>query len=157
MGKEDKKNPRDLPPIRVRHPTTKEWIEVNYSRDVLIRGEVPEEVEKLPGHFSWYMTLRDEAQDVLREARYEEYCRDEDLYIDLKREFEGEKNKETEIKMRVKAHPRMRAAFQARNEAEKTLKHLESILQQLVEKRNALQMLVDWKTTEMRTGVGYND
>lgn len=142
----------ELPILEARHPVTGKMVEIDYSRDVSIGSDVKADARRLSRKFSWYRAIRDAARDDLREALFEEHCAEEDVYVEIKAAVDA-KTTETEVKTRVKAHPRMRSAFRNRMDAERRYKRAESVIEGLIEKRNALRMVVDLEVAEMSTGL----
>lgn len=146
-----------LPILFVRSPMTGDFIKVDYARDVRIGSDVEAEMRKLSSRLAWYLALRDVAADDLRDAKAVEYQTEEDLYIlfrDSGDEEDKKKPTETEVKTRVKAHHKMRAAYAVRSEAESRLKKLESVIQALTEKRWMLTSIVKLRVAEMGSGLG---
>lgn len=145
----------DLGVLSARHPVTRKPIEVSFAKDVSLNGDPKQEALDLPRKFSWYVRLRDMAKSELRECQHEEYNVEEDLYVEFKKKFDddGVKTTETEIKTRVKAHPRMRVAYRARNEAEQRYQEAESVILMLIEKRTGLQIYAKLHAAEISVGM----
>ncbi len=146
---------RVLPTLKYLHPSTGKEMEVDYSRDVRIGPDLERELRELPSRMAWFASIRDGAADALRASQHEEYCTEEDLYLEIKTQLEdlGSKVTETEVKNRVKAHPRMRTAYRAQMAAKERARHAESVFQLLVEKRWILVSLVKYKAAEMGSGL----
>lgn len=143
---------RDAGTIVAIHPVTGNAVKVNYQKDAMIT-DLDEDLRRLPGTLSWYLQLRDTAKDAAKEAMHQEHNTEEDLSIQIRKEAddEGETLKETEIKMRVKTHPQMRAAFRRRMDAETMLRRLESAVEAIIEKKWALKAMVDLRKVEFNT------
>lgn len=141
---------REVGPIKAIHPMTKKVITVYPQKDARIGHDLDAELRRLPGLLSWWVSLRDEAEMLLKERRHEEHNVDEDLY----EEYRGKAAKaatETSIKMAVKRDPRMRKAFRARMDAEDMHRRLKSSVEVILEKRWSLQGLV--KNAAVERGV----
>lgn len=137
----------DTPAI---HPLTRKIIHVNYQRDARIT-DIDKDLRRLPGVLSWYLQLKDTAKTAVKEAQYQEHCVEEDLNLELRLQSKkkGEPRlTETDLRMRVKTDPRMRAAFRARMDAETILRGLESAVAALIEKKWALKAMVDLRRFE---------
>lgn len=140
---------REVGPIRAVHPMTRKTITVYPQKDARIGSDLDAELRRLPGLLSWWISLRDEAEKLLKEARHEEHNVDEDLY----EEYRSKAVKavtETSIKMAVKRDPKMRKAFRARMDAEDMYRRLKSAVEVISEKRWSLQGLV--KTAALERG-----
>lgn len=141
---------REVGPISAIHPMTKKRIEVYPQRDAKIGYDLDEELRRLPGLLSWWISLRDEAEQLVKWVRHEEHNTDEDLY----EEYRGKSPKgatETSIKMAVKRDPRMRKAFRARMDAEDMHRRLKGAVEAIQEKRWSLMGLVKTAEAERRT------
>ena len=132
------------------HPTTLKVIQVDYQRDAMI-NDLDEDLRRLPGTLSWYLSLRDTAKTHVKNMRHAEHNAEEDLSIEIRKEAEseGESLKETEIKVRVKTHERMRAAYRERMDAEAMLRGLESAVLAIIEKKWSLKAIVDLRKIEL--------
>lgn len=145
---------REVNPILYcKHPATHEEMEIDFSKDVRIGKDIEEDLRELPSRISWFMSIRDVLADELREAEYQVYCIEEDLYIELL-ENSSKDTKVTDIKNYVKIHPKMRAAYAEKNATESRFKHAESVVAALFEKRWSLQSIAKLKTAEMGSGLG---
>ena len=131
------------------HPSTGNLIKVNFQRDAMIT-DLDEDLRRLPGTLAWYLQLRDTAKAAYKEAMHAEHNVEEDLSVDIRNDAnaESETLKETEIKMRVKVHPQMRAAFRRRMDAEAMLRSLESAVEAIIEKKWSLKAMVDLRKVE---------
>ncbi len=132
---------REVGPIKAIHPMTKKVIEVYPQRDARIGDDLDLELRRLPGLLSWWISLRDEAETFLKEARHEEHNAEEDLY-EAYRSRSQKGSTETALKMAVKRDERMRKAFRARMDAESMYRRLRSAVEVISEKRWSLQGLV---------------
>lgn len=130
------------------HPTTRKLIQVDYQRDAKIT-DLNEDLRRLPGTLSWYLRLRDVAKDFVKEARHAEHNAEEDLSVELRDADDG--LKETEIRTRIKAHPKMREAFRKRMDAESMLRGLESAVLAIQEKKWSLMSLTKLHIAEYGT------
>lgn len=140
---------REVGAIKAIHPMTKKIIKVYPQRDARIGSDLNAELRRLPALLSWWISLRDEAESRVKEARHVEHNVDEDLY----EEYRGKAVKaatETSIKMAVKRDPRMREAFRTRMDAEDMHRRLRGAVEAISEKRWSLQGLV--KTAAMERG-----
>lgn len=140
---------REVGPIKAIHPETKKLIKVYPQRDARIGGDLDLELRRLPGLLSWWISLRDEAENRLKEARHDEHNVDEDLYEEYRAKAVKAAT-ETSIKMAVKRDPRMRRAFRARMDAEDMYRRIKGQVEAIAEKRWSLQGLV--KTAAMERG-----
>lgn len=141
---------REVGPIKAIHPSTKKIITVYPQRDARISSDLDAELRRLPALLSWWISLRDEADARLKEARHEEHNTDEDLY----EEYRGKMPKgatETSVKMAVKRDARMRRAFRARMDAEDMHRRLKGAVEAIAEKRWSLQGLVKSAVSERGT------
>ncbi len=141
---------REVGPIKAIHPATKKVITVYPQRDARVSRDLDAELRRLPALLSWWIALRDEAENHVKEARHEEHNVGEDLY----EEYRGKAVKaatETSIKMAVKRDPRMRHAFRARMDAEDMHRRLRGAVEAVAEKRWSLQGLT--KTMAFERGV----
>ena len=143
---------RTVGKIKAIHPSTRKVIEVDPQKDARIGSDLDAELRRLPALLSWYLALRDTAEEHLRNARHEEHNAEEDLYEEL-REKSPEAT-ETSIKMALKKHPRMRKAFRARMEAQDMHQKLKSQVGAIEEKRWSLMGLV--KNSLMERGTRDN-
>lgn len=146
---------RDAGAIEAIHPVSGKVIKVNYQKDAAI-GDLDEDLRRLPGLLAWYTRLRDVAKDVVTEARHDEHNTKEDLSLEIRKEVEeeGSSIKETELRIRVTADPRMRAAFRRRMDAEAMLRRLESAVAAIIEKKWSLRGMVELRrsrATEFHT------
>lgn len=128
------------------HPATRNRIMVDPQKDARIGGDLDAELRRLPGVLSWWLSLRDTAEEFLDEARHEEHNAAEDLYDELRRRTP--KATETAIKMAVKKEKRMRDAYRTRMDAEKMYRRLRSAVEAISEKRWSLQGLVKTAAAE---------
>lgn len=137
-------------PIKAIHPMTGEMIEVDPQRlDARISQDLDAELRRLPGVLSWWLALRDTAEEARDHARHEEHNVAEDLYDALRQK--SPKATETFLKMQVKKHPSMREAFRVRMDAEHMYRRLKSAVQAIEEKRWSLQGLVKTSMSERVT------
>lgn len=136
---------RECAAIHARHPTTGNPIVVSYQKDAMIGQDLDEEIIRFPGLFSWWLQLRDLAEDDFDDAKHEELNIAEDLSIRLRAKMllRGEKPTETSIKIRVKAHPKMRFAYRKRMLAERKWRQLRSAVEAMTEKKWAMRGLVE--------------
>jgi hypothetical protein len=132
---------RTVGPIKAIHPMTGKVITVDPQRDAKISHDLDLELRRLPALLSWYLSLRDRAEQEYREARHDEHNVEEDLYAAI-RENAKPKTTETELKMGVKRHATMRQAYRERMDAESMLRNLKSAVEAIQEKRWSLQALV---------------
>ncbi len=140
---------REVGAIDAIHPATRRRITIYPQRDAMISEDIDREITRLPGLFSWYLSLRDVAEAEYKEARHNEHNVEEDLYRMLRIPKEGGKKRtETEVKMAVKAHSLMRDADRKRMTAETMLRNLRSAVEAIDMKRWALQMKVKWSAAE---------
>ncbi len=137
----------DLAPLKAKHPVTGRSIQVDLENDVTIGPDIREELRETSRRFAFYLQLLDVARDDLRVAQHLEYCEEEDLYIPIKESVP--KATETEIKTRVKAHPKMRQAFRVRMEAEERYKHAESAVASMEKKARLLGDLARLEAASM--------
>lgn len=138
-------------PIKARHPMTGKVIEVDPQRDAKIGHDLDVELRRLPALLSWYMSLRDRAEQDLREARHNEHNTNETLYANLRENAQKKKVTETELKMTIKNTPQMRQAFRLRMDAEDMYQKLKSAVEAIAEKRWSLQALVKYQALERGT------
>jgi hypothetical protein len=143
---------RTTGPIKAIHPATKKIIEVDPQKDARIGSDLDAELRRLPAVLSWYLSLRDTAEEHLRNMRHEEHNAEEDLYEEMR--ANSPKGTETSIKMSVKKHPRMRKAFRARMDAQDMHQKLKSQVGAIEEKRWSLMGLV--KSALMERGTRDN-
>lgn len=138
---------RDPGPIEAIHPMTGKTIQVSPQRDALIGTDLNKEQRRMPGIIGWYLALRDRAAEAYRDARHEEHNADEELYEEFRASL-PKATTETAVKMKVKNHPRMRAAFRARMDAKAMLQRLESAVKTMEVKSHSLHGLSKTYTTE---------
>lgn len=137
---------RRCAPIAALHPVSGKEITVDFQKDAMIR-DIDEDLIRLPGTISWYIQLRDIAETEYKYAKHHELNTMEDLNIVIRDEMDG-KVTETQLKTRVLAHPKMRKAFRKRMSAESRYRALKSAVEVLIEKKWALQALVNHRKTE---------
>lgn len=138
---------RQCAPVEAIHPTTRRIITVNYQKDAMIGYDIDEELARLPGLISWYLQLRNYAEKALKKAKHNELNTMEDLSIRIREAMEG-KVTETQIKMHVNAHPKMRKAYRKRMKAEHRYNELQSAVEALIEKKWALRSIVDYRKVD---------
>jgi hypothetical protein len=141
---------RACAPIETVNPSTGNVIKVNPQKDALIT-DVDKDLRRLPGTYAWYCQLRDKAKKAFKDARHAEHCMEEDLYVKLSDDSLAEGRKrptETELKMRIKVHPKMRKAYRARMEAAALLQELESAVSAIEMKKWALMSLTKQRIME---------
>lgn len=133
--------------VLAKHPSSSEVIWIDVQKDAFIGPNIDRELTRLPGLLAWYISLRDVAEDAYREAMFEEHCAEEDIYGEVRA---GRKTKgtETEMKMAVRQHPRMREAFRKRMDAEKMFRDLKSACEVIGEKKWVLSSIVRLRTME---------
>ena len=128
MPKPHQMDSREFASLTTANPATGNTIHVNVKRDLRI-ADVDAELAHQSSLYAWYGELLSEAEKGLDDARYEEHCAQEDLDAMLRREArkKGDEPKETDIRMRVKRHPKMRRAYEKRMAAEHTVRRLQRI------------------------------
>lgn len=131
---------REVGPIEAIHPMTKKVITVHPQLDAMIRFDLDTELTRLPGLVSWWMSLRDTAEERLRDAKHAEHNAHEDLDAELRAKHPKSVT-ETALKMLVKKDPRMRKAFRERMDAESMHRRLKSAVEAVLEKHWSLQSL----------------
>ncbi len=111
----------------------------------MIGPDLDEELIRFPGLFSWWLQLRNLAEDDYDDAKHEELSVAEDLALRIRHKMlgKGERPTETLIKTRVKAHPKMRRAFRKRMLAERKWRQLCSAVDAMTEKKWAMRGLVE--------------
>jgi hypothetical protein len=141
---------RTVGPIKALHPMTGKVITVDPQKDCFIGSDLDMSLRRLPALMSWYLALRDRAEEYKREMMHEEHNTNEDLHEVYRNKFSG-KVTETLIKMAVKRDPKMRAAYKNRMAAETMLNQLESAVKALSQKSYSLRGLVDNAVREYHT------
>jgi hypothetical protein len=138
---------RTAGPIKAIHPFKKTEIMVDPQRDARIGSDIDKEFHRMPALHGWYASLCDEAETHLREAKHEEYNVMEDLDHEI-RQKKPKATTETTIKMAIKRHPKMRAAFRNRMDAEDMYNRLKSAVETMKQKSYALSSLAKSSTSE---------
>ena len=144
---------RECAVIEAAHPLTGTPMQLNFQRDAKIGPDLDEELLRFPGTVSWYLQLRDNAETALAYARHNEHNVSEDLDIEIRAAavLAKEKLTETQLKVRVRAHPRMRKAFKRRMRAEAKYRSLKSAVEALIEKKWSMKTLVDYRRIDSNT------